>query len=65
MQWQGPYEVREVVGLADYRIRVGDKLRLFHINMLKMYTLREEVVGTMAAILDPGNCSELELYDLP
>ena len=65
MQWQGPYEVQEVVGLTDYRIWVGDKLRLFHINMLKMYTLREEVVGSMAAILDPGNCSELELYDLP
>ena len=65
MQWQGPYEVREVVGLTDYPIWVGDKLRLFHINMLKMYTLREEVVGSMAAILDPGNCSELELHDLP
>ena len=65
MQWQGPYEVCEVVGVTDYRIRVGDKLRLFHINMLKKYTLREEVVGSMAAILDPGNCSELELNDLP
>ena len=65
MQWQGPCEVCEVEGVTDYRIRVGDKLRIFHINMLKKYTLREEIVGSMAAILDPGNCSELELNDLP
>ena len=65
MQWQGPYEVRETVGLTDYRIRVGDKLRLFHINMLKRYTMREEVVSSMAAVLDPETCSELELHDLP
>ena len=53
MQWQGPYEVCEVVGVTDYRIRVGDTLRLFHINMLNKYTLREEVLGSVAAILDP------------
>ena len=65
MQWQGPYEIRETVGLTDYRIRAVDKLRLFHINMLKRYTMREEVVSSTAAVLDPETCSELELHDLP
>ena len=37
MQWRGPFRVIERVGLTDYRIRVGDTEKLYHINMLKRY----------------------------
>lgn len=36
VQWQGPYEVIEWVGDANYRIWVPDQEnRLYHINLLK------------------------------
>ena len=35
MQWKGPYEVRAVVGMNDYKVRVKDKLKAYHANLLK------------------------------
>nr|KAG5695417.1 hypothetical protein BaRGS_033542 [Batillaria attramentaria] len=43
MAWQGPYEVVERAGEADYRIRVGDRIKLFHANLLKAYQERDRV----------------------
>ena len=41
MRWKGPYVVSERVGLTDYRIQMGNRLKVFHINnMLKQYTQR-------------------------
>ena len=37
MQWKGPYQVTERVGPTDYRIRVGNMEKIYHINMLKKY----------------------------
>jgi len=38
MQWKGSYHVRERVSPADYRIRVGNQEKIYHINMmLKRY----------------------------
>jgi len=37
MQWKGPYEVVERVGVTDYRIRIGKTEKMYHINMLKKY----------------------------
>jgi len=37
MQWKGPYLVTERVGLTDYRIRIGETEKVYHINMLKKY----------------------------
>ncbi|XP_077863429.1 uncharacterized protein LOC144346761 [Saccoglossus kowalevskii] len=41
MQWKGPYVVEQVIGENDYRVRVGDKVKTYHINMLKLYVERE------------------------
>ncbi|KAK7495409.1 hypothetical protein BaRGS_00013348 [Batillaria attramentaria] len=38
-----PYEVVERAGEADYRIRVGDRIKLFHANLLKAYQERDRV----------------------
>ena len=40
MQGKGPFEVEKVVGLNDYGIKIGDKVKLFHVNMLKKYIER-------------------------
>ena len=33
MQWEGPFEVVEKVGINEYRIKIVDNRRLFHINI--------------------------------
>jgi hypothetical protein len=40
MQWQGPYPVKEKVGIMDYRVEVRGKLKLYHANLLKKYEVR-------------------------
>ena len=41
LQWKGPFVVESVVGINDYGIRVGDKVKTFHANMLKEYVDRQ------------------------
>lgn len=41
MHWKGPYTIVENVGNVDYRIKVGDKVKTFHANMLRPYRERE------------------------
>ena len=35
MQWKGPFTVKEKIGPTDYRIQIGNKTKIFYINMLK------------------------------
>ena len=37
MQWKGPYEVSAVVGTNDYKVKIKDKLKVYHANLLKKY----------------------------
>ena len=41
MQWRGPYIVESRVGAKDYRIKMGSKTKMYHMNMLKNYIARE------------------------
>ena len=41
VSWQGPFEVIEVRGHNNYRIRMADKEKTFHIKILKIYNQRE------------------------
>ena len=41
LQWKGPFVIESVVGINDYGIRVGDKVKTFHANMLKEYVDRQ------------------------
>jgi len=62
MQWKGPYEVSMVVGINDYKVRVKDKLKVYHANLLKVYIEQEEKLGEAAAtVSSSGELSELEL----
>ena len=42
MSWKGPYEVVEKLSVLDYRIKMGKKVKTFHINMLGQYIERED-----------------------
>ena len=40
MQWKGPYEIVGKFNECDYRVNVKDKIRSYHINLLKKYVTR-------------------------
>ena len=61
LRWKGPYKIAEKVGVTDYRIKVGNRLRLFHVNMLRMYTEREPTVCAITSVLDSVDCPELKM----
>ena len=42
MQWKIPYEVSAVVGTNDYKVKIKDKLKVYHAKLLKNYIEREE-----------------------
>ena len=56
MMWKGPYKVVERPGLNDYKLDLGDKTKIFHINLLKKYYRRDAKDGAVAgvAIIEPG-----------
>jgi len=74
MQWKGPFEVTERVGLADYRVQLPSGSKVFHINMLKQYFEREDAHGdslqesvlessevVATAVLEEGDGDPLEV----
>ena len=72
MQWKGPYEVSSVVGINDYKVKVKDKLKVYHANLLKAYIQRERepeeaaaavAEGLVTSVTCNGEQSELELDD--
>lgn len=60
MHWKGPFTVVEKVTDLDYRIDMEGKIKMFHLNMLKLYVERESTstevdqsndkVNTIAAV---------------
>ena len=50
LQWKGPYEVIEVINRMDYKINMEGKHKIFHANLLKLYTPRQEDDAEAAGI---------------
>ena len=42
MQWKEPFEIIESVNGNNYKIQLPERVRLFHVNMLKKYTERTQ-----------------------
>ena len=40
MQWKGPYSVEAVKGLNDYAVKIKNKQKILHANLLKKYFVR-------------------------
>ncbi len=65
VSWRGPFVVTEKKGGQNYRIRVGDKEKLYHVNLLKRYRERESptefVVATVVTeeLDDNGGVAEV------
>ena len=65
LKWQGPFEVKRVVGPCNYSIEVGNNTKTYHTNMLKKYFEREQVdeVGVFQCAV-ASVVEEEEPYDL-
>ena len=67
MHLKGPYEVLEKVGELDDKIKIKDKVKMFHINMLKSYVERED--GVVVSDTDSnsgdrrGRCAMISIVD--
>ena len=71
LQWKGPYEIIEVINRMDYKINMDGKNKIFHANLLKLYTPRDDddVAAAGVAILeapeDDGVVDDEKLLELP
>lgn len=62
MHWKGPYNIVERVGDLDYRISVKGKLKLFHVNMLKLYVERD--CGSVGVIGQLSDNTDIDIVDI-
>lgn len=58
MAWSGPYVVQGRVGLVDYKVQVGNKVKTYHVNLLQRYFERD---GNVAAVSVVDEQSEAEV----
>ena len=49
MQYRGPYTVESPVAANDYKIKMGSKTKMYHVNMLKKYIAREPEVDVLTS----------------
>jgi len=76
MQWKGPFEILDKVGIADYKVQLESGSKVFHINLLKQYFPRnshttgdsrqhprpdDDCEDVAAAILEESDCDQEEL----
>ena len=52
LQWNGPYEVLEVVNAMNYKINVKGVVNTYPANMLKLYVERQNVTSYHSAAID-------------
>ena len=52
LQWNGPYEVLEVVNAMNYKINVKGVVNTYPANILKLYVERQNVTSYRSAVID-------------
>ena len=48
MHWKGPFEIVSQIGANNYKVAMGDKLKTWHVNMLKRYFSRDTNARSLA-----------------
>ena len=51
MQWKGPFKIEKKMGPNDFKIRIDGKSKVYHANMLKKYTKREEKTANVVEVV--------------
>jgi hypothetical protein len=52
LQWKGPYKVLGKVSPVNYKIQLGSKQKVYHVNMLREYHERDETTHQQAPSKD-------------
>ena len=52
LQWNGPYEILEVVSVMNYKINVKSIVSTYPANMLKLYVERQNATSYRSAAID-------------
>ena len=60
MQWRGPFEIVEHVRENDYKIKLPNRTKMFHANMLKKYWERDQESLNAMVIEEPPISDTLE-----
>lgn len=42
VSWQGPFNITRKISDVDYEVKIKDKVKVFHINMLKPFVTHEQ-----------------------
>ncbi|XP_053406591.1 uncharacterized protein LOC128559314 [Mercenaria mercenaria] len=63
LQWKGPFEVAEVVNKFDYKVKIGGRVGVYHINLLKKYEETEDKVCASVAVIEAEIESETGVVD--
>ena len=63
MSWRGPFEVEKKQGPCDYWIKMEGKSKLYHINMLKGYMVREEEKKPVYSVSTAAVIQEVEDWE--
>ncbi|XP_053381689.1 uncharacterized protein LOC128549191 [Mercenaria mercenaria] len=63
LQRKGPFEVAEVVNKFYYKVKIGDRVGVYHINLLKKYEEREDKVCASVAVIEAEIESETGVVD--
>ena len=50
LRWKGPYLVSGVVNDNDYQIQMGQKEKIFHANLLKLYVQQQDQAAVIAVV---------------
>ena len=65
MQWKGPFEIKEMIGLNDYKVQVGSNMKTYHANLLKKYVERIDSSITAAiGVEEENNEKEFECEEI-
>jgi len=64
MQWIGPFEVVERVGITDYKVKLESGVKVFHIYLLKQYLHDDDVKveDRFSAVLEEDGTDPLEIH---
>ena len=62
-EWKGPYEIVRKLNKVDYIVRMGDTEKSFHVNMLKIFNERPELVNFVTVSPNVEDLTELDLMD--
>ena len=65
VSWRGPYTIIDRSGDQNYKIRIGDKEKVYHANLLKRYHPREKALVVATVVTEEGEPHDTTASTIP